>query len=156
MNEGCGAVERVELIRECYATMVYMLSVDEYGNGEKTTICIRSKAIQIYFWVAFLRICHFYQSLFLSGLRRTGTRSTIFCCTTTLLTNLPCSSFFVVAGPSGRRCIARGTACLLSNIRQWNSQIQNLLRKFFFIATLRKNLNFFMAEKGSPNTNEIS
>lgn len=117
---------------ECYATGVYMLSVDEYGNGEETTICIRSKAIQIYFWVAFLRICHFYQSLFVSGLRLTGTRSTLSCCTTHRVA-LAWYELFLLLLVQVADAISRGSAYLLSNIRQRDRQIQNLLRNFFLL-----------------------
>lgn len=124
VNERCGSVEIIEfrLLHDWY-----MLSVDEYGNGEKNTICIRSKAIQ----VAFLRICvqRYFAAL------HTAYHS-------------PWTSFFSYAGPSSRRCRYRAAVLfLLSNIRQRDRQIQKFIEKLLFYCTLRKNLNIFMAEK---------
>lgn len=120
----------------------------------ETTICIRSKAIQIYFWVAFLRICRFIflrsAGVCLSVSRREAALSGY------VRTAQLCVSFSSLywPNPSVWRCIEAMLICC----RRSGEGIakSKIYWETFFIARVTQEFEFFYApERGKHEINKL-
>lgn len=130
-------VDRSALHEYCVCSALH-LYVDEYGNRKRPLFALDLKPFKSIFGT------HFFGFTILSfSLPHASRIPSLFCCHTVHYSvhtaQLDANSFLTASSAS--------TVDSSTQIRWKDRQIQNLLRNFFFIATLRKNLHLFYVQK---------